>query len=242
MASDPYVGVSGAMARLQELDAIANNLANVDTTGFKRDRVAFTAALHSVLSETESPDPGRIFTLGEPAGVDLTAGTVSRTDAPLHAAISGPGFFEIDTPLGPRYTRAGSFSVNGDGLLASQDGHPVLGTSGPISIDERPASILASGEVTDSSGAVLGRLRVTLFEQPELLEKEGANRFRAPDGAASEAIPEPQLLERSLERSNVRPVEELANLVIVQRAFDLAVRTMQSDDEATERLIREISS
>ncbi|MDJ0866938.1 MAG: flagellar hook-basal body protein [Myxococcota bacterium] len=244
MSSDLYVSLAGALARLRELDVVANNLANVDTPGFKRDRISFEAALETTIEDLEPSvegAPGRVFTAFGPAGVDFRAGAVARTGAPLDAAIDGPGFFEVDTPSGPRFTRAGSFSVNGAGQLATADGHAVRGDAGPIAVGDRSVTIASSGEVLDEQQRALGRLQIVDFDEPALLEKEGANLFRAPAALVPEAVPGARLIPNSVERSNVQAVEELAHLVTLQRAFDIAVRAMQSDDEATQRLIQEIS-
>ena len=106
----------------------------------------------------------------------------------------------------------------------------------------RPVQIRASGEVVDSRGTVVGQLQVVRFGAPEVLVKEGQNLLLAPPNEAPVPVESVTLLEGSVERSNVQAVSELANLVILQRAFDAVMRVLQSDDEATQALIREMSS
>lgn len=236
-----YVASSGAMARLRQLEAVANNLANADTVGFRRDRALFAALLGPELRRAgeAAADPARVFAAVDGMGFDRASGSIERTGAPLDAAIEGPGFFEVQTPAGPRYTRAGSFAVNADGEISTPDGLAVMGEGGPIAAGSRPVKIRASGEVVNDRGDVVGRLKVVTFPEDAPLQREGASRFAA-NGAEPQPLPEPRLVEQSLERSNVQPVSEMASLVLLQRSFDAAMRAVANDDESTRRLIQEI--
>jgi flagellar basal-body rod protein FlgF len=245
MSTNLYVSTSGAVSRLSELEILANNLANLDTTGFKADQPLFQAMLESALLNTEglpAPGaPGLSFVASRAAQTNHAGGSVWRTGRPLDVAIEGPGFFVVDTPAGARYTRAGSFVVSPDGKLATPSGYPVLGEGGPIAVGNSPVRILSSGEVVDEAGNVRGRLRLEEFDDPALLRKEGNSLFLAPPlavGLPSEGL---SLLEGALERSNVHPVRELASLIILQRAFDVSMQILRTDDAATERLLREVS-
>lgn len=244
MASGLWVGVSGALARVRELDVVANNLANADTDGFKAERIAFTTALETAVRDLGAGAArgasGRVFPAVAPGTLDLAPGPVARTGGALDAAIDGEGFFEVETPQGPRYSRAGAFALGADGALVTASGHPVLGDAGPISVPEGPAAIRAGGAVVDGSGAVVGRLRVVAFDDPRALVAEGGGLLRAAPEAAPRAVADPRLVPGALERSNVRPAEQLASLVFLQRAFEISLRAMQSDDEATGRLIQEL--
>lgn len=252
MGSDLYVALSGALARLHEIEVVSNNLANADTVGFKRDRTSFTAALETAL---RTPDqkitPGataKVFTGVGEERFDPSPGPTEQTGAPLDVAIEGEGFFEVETPEGPRYTRAGSFIVDAQGRLATPAGHPVMGSGGPISIDDGAAAILSSGEIAapadnpEDPQRILGRLKIVDFEDHAALSKTGGNLFQAADGVEPQILDDAAVLERSIERSNVRPVQELADLIIVQRSFDVAMQMLQADDETSQSLIREVSS
>lgn len=245
MGSGTWVALSGALARLRELDAVAHNLANADTVGFKRERVAFTAALASAVADVGAGPArgaaGRVFPALVPGGLDLASGPIAHTGAPLDVAIDGEGFFEIETAAGPRYTRAGAFSLAPDGTLVTMAGDPVRGEGGPITAPEGDARILPNGEVVDREGQSLGRLAIVRFADPSALVAEAGNLLRVEGGVAPEPVDDPRLVPGALERSNVRSVEELANLVLLQRAFDITIRAMQSDDDATRRLIQEMS-
>lgn len=245
MSSNLYVAVSGAMARLRELDVVANNLANVDTTGFKRDGTLFESTLESALQDRGGDRvpgaPGRAFVTARGARTDLGQGGIAMTGGPLDVAIEGSGFFEVQAPNGPRYTRAGSFLVDASKRIATPDGMPLASEGGSLTVGDRPVRILASGSVVDDQDQEIGRLKVVEFPAGVALEKDGDNLFRAPQGAAPRTLEQPRLVEGAVERSNVEPVRELAALVLLHRAFDVALQVLKSEDSATERLIREVS-
>lgn len=244
MGSDLYLAASGAAARLRDLDLVANNLANADTTGFKRDATIFEASLSAALRDPEGhPLPGPDATAFVDASLiatDFGPGSVTRTGAPLDVAIQGPGFFQVDTPEGPRYTRAGSFAVSSERQLATQAGHPVLGSGGPIDLGARPVEIRATGEVVDDQGLVVGRLEVVDFDPPDGLEKAGDGLFRAPEGVFPIPRPEALLLPRSVEGSNVVPVKELTTLLLLQRAYEMNMQVIATDDQMTQQLLQEV--
>src|SRR5690606_6690299 len=125
MADALWVSLSGARARMRELDVVANNLANADSVGFKAERTAFAAAL--ARARSGGGDAARVYATLAPGGADLAPGPVVGTGAPLDVALAGDGFFEVETPAGPRYTRAGAFTVDADGTLVTPAGWPVLG-------------------------------------------------------------------------------------------------------------------
>lgn len=246
MSSGIYVALSGSLTRLRELDVLANNLANLETPGYKRELPVFAVALEASISDLTGEEvdgaPGRVFATTAETRLDLRPGSIAATGAPLDAAIDGPGLFVVETPAGERYTRAGSFVVSPDGELTTPDGFAVLGGGGPLRAGDRPVKLTASGALVDDRGQELGRLRVVTFSEPERLMKEGGNLLRAPNGVEAETLPNPALVEGSIESSNVRPVEELASLVLLQRSFDSAMRLLQAQDQATSQLIREVSS
>ncbi len=247
MGDSIYISASGAVSRLRQLEVVANNLANADTTGFKADRAVFHAALESALLDPEGRqlegETARVFVLPRESATNHAFGGAQRTGAPLDVAIQGPGFFAVDTPAGVRYTRAGSFAVDRDGNLATPDGYAVLGEGGPISLGGRSGRIQASGEVVDEEGQLVDSLRVVEFDPADLplLQKEGSSLFRAPAEIVGLPIESPQLLEASLERSNVQPVHEMAVLMLLQRSYDATMQILQTDDQATDRLIQEVS-
>jgi flagellar basal-body rod protein FlgF len=244
MGSESYIAASGASAQLRDLDVVANNLANVGTPGFKRAESIFRSVLESALrTEAGAAVPGgqaTAFVSTDTVGSDFRRGSVQQTGAALHAMIDGPGFFEIETPNGLRYTRAGNFIVNRDGELATPSGYPVQGDGGAIVVPDGTARIDQTGAIVDSTGNVVGRLKVADFDDAQALVREGQSVFRAPDEAGLRVTDSNHFIPGSIEGSNVEASRELATMVMLQRAFETNVRAMQADDETTQRLIEGI--
>lgn len=241
-----YVSSGGATARLSELDIIANNLANSDTAGFRSDEPTFATALESALLGVRGRPvpraPIHSFVESGPPATRHTAGAAARTGSALDATIDGPGFFQVQTLGGVRYTRAGSFQVDESGTLVTTAGNPVLGNGGSINVGTLPAQITADGSLVDSDGNPIGRLSVEVFDEPQELVKEGGNLFRAPPLAERSEASDLRLLPGMLEGSNVQPAAELARLVALQRAYDATMQVLEADDAASRRLIQEVSS
>ena len=246
MGDSLYVTSSGAAARLAQLEIVANNLANSDTVGFKRDtavfKSAFEAALTNALGESVPGAPGSSYVGMSEVRIDHRAGPLTQTGAPLHAAIRGPGFFRVETPAGIRYTRAGAFRIDDEGTLVTPAGFPVLGKKGPIDAGSAAAHLEVDGRVVDERGRSLGSLEIVRFDDLARLTKEGHSLFRAPDGVEEQALDAPALIPGATEKSNVQPIQELAALVVLQRAFDAQLQILESEDEISQRLIQEISN
>ena len=244
MGQDGYISASGASAQMRDLDVVSNNLANAGTPGFKRSQSIFRAVLEGALRDgagNRAPGAtGSAFVSTDGVGTDFARGSSERTGSPLHAVIDGAGFFEVETQAGPRYTRAGNFIVNREGLLAAPSGFPILGQGGPINVPDGDARIEADGSLTDSLGNVLGVLKVVDFANLQDLSRDGQGLFRLEEGAETRDVETARFIPGSVEGSNVEPSRELANMVILQRAFETNMRAMQVDDETTQRLIEGI--
>lgn len=243
MGSTIYIAASGAEARLRQLEMVANNLANLHTDGFKADRTSFESFFEGALGgdEKTAGAAGGVYVSTGETGFDASSGPIRRTDKALDVAIEGDGYFVVETDRGDRYTRAGSFRVDPDGQLVTPSGDPVLGSDGPLEISGPGARILGNGDVVDRFGAVVGTLRVVAFDDEGVLAKQGDGLFVPRNGERPDDVDRPALIEGSVEASNVQPTAEMANLVVLQRAFEASLQAMKRDDEATERLIQEIS-
>ena len=241
MSGNLYVSAAGVQARLLQLETISNNLANADTLGFRADQLSFETALEAALLDGAPGSPrGRSFVGIEGLRVRQTPGTVQRTGRELDVAVQGDGFFRVSTPAGVRYTRSGAFHVDGNGTLVTATGHPVLGAAGPIDVGDRPVRIQPDGTVLDDQSEVIGTLSLVEFLDLDLLRKEGANLFEAPAEAVGLPVEPVTLVPGAVEGSNVQPLQELARLISVQRAYDATMRAMQADDESSSRLIQEV--
>jgi|RhiMetdeSRZDD1v2_1073273.scaffolds.fasta_scaffold1044005_2 flagellar basal-body rod protein FlgF len=226
--SDLFLDAFSAIeSRMKVVDVIANNLANANTVGFKRD--------FSTILKLESGNDTA-------SQVDLSSGDLINTGNELDAALSGPGMFVIDTPSGQRYTRAGNFALNGAGELVTKDSMKVLSTSGtPIVIGEGKAEI-RDGGVVMVDGNEVATLKVVSFSDPVFLEKEGANRLAwngLPSGV--QPVSEPQIKGGYLERSNVNSVDEMVHLMGAYREFEAVQKTLKTlMTEMNAKLIQEL--
>lgn len=223
----------------QRHEILANNLANTSTPGFKRDDLAIVP--DAVAAATRSAN-----VLALPAGgsllqwTDFSQGFVQGTDRALDAAINGPGFFVVETPAGPRYTRAGSFNVRNDGVLVGASGTPVLGRSGPITIASGKVSIGAGGEVLDD-GRLVDTLRVVDFPRPYRFVKEGQGLFAPVDPAVQpDAATGYEIAGGALEASNVGTVQMMVTMIDVLRTYEAAQRAMQAVEEANQHATSDI--
>jgi flagellar basal-body rod protein FlgF len=213
--SDPFIDAYSALdARMKIVDVITNNLANANTTGFKRD---FGAILQTASG----------FDVG--TKIDLSPGDLVTTGNDLDVAINGPGFFAIQTSNGVRYTRNGSFSLDQNGELVTKDGMQVLNSSGStIKVGHGKVSIQDGGAVT-IDGTEAASLKIVNFKDPAKLQKEGLSRLLwtgTPDGV--EDVPAPSLKSSSLERSNVNAMDEMVHLMSAYREFEAVQKTLRT--------------
>ena len=243
-----FSAATGMAAQQIQIDSIANNLANVSTHGFKKTRVAFEDLVYENIrtgeASAESQRPGQLE-IGSGSRViatqrDFTPGAISQTNAPLDVAIQGRGFFVVQTPDGvERYTRVGSFNVNMDSELVTQQGLPVSpGVSIPLDASE--VIIAEDGTVqvrySDSTDAVtVGSIDVVDFANPNGLKALGGNLFQA-TSESGEPIPLETadglvLKQGFMERSNVDIAEELINMIMAQRSFEVTSKAVESADE-----------
>lgn len=237
MANGIYAALSGAAAQAQALDMVSNNLANAPTTGFKSQHMTFEEVLIDV--EGVANETQRQVRVDE-VYTKFSQGSVRETGNPLDVALTGEGFFVVDTPNGPRYTRDGHFSVTEEGLLVNVQGLEVQGDGGPITLlPNEKARITGDGHVM-SNGINLGTLRRVNFEDPQGLIREGHNLWKAPDGVIPEES-EVRLQARSLEGSNVNVVEAMTDMVWIARAYEVFNRAVETFREVDERTATQIT-
>jgi flagellar basal-body rod protein FlgF len=214
MAGGTYSALSGMQTRLIDLERVASDLANIGTPGYKAERDAkfaatrdrFAAALDSAVDV--APGGSRI---------DFRPGTLATTGRDLDVAVQGSGFFVIETPLGNRYTRNGSFTRQADGQLTTTDGHPVLGEGGPITLGAGPITITQDGTIHAGVTAA-GKLQIVDFAEGELDRDTGA-RFRAKEGTEPTEV-ERRVVAGALEQSNVSVVDRMVALTEINRGFE----------------------
>jgi flagellar basal-body rod protein FlgF len=229
------------LTQWQRHETFANNLANVSTPAFKADDVTLTPA-DAMRVAAALPQAG-VTTLGDAAVVqwtDFAQGPVRQTGRALDVALEGPGFMAVDTPAGPRYTRAGALDVNREGYLVTASGQPVLGDGGPMLVGSTRVAITPAGQV-EADGRPVGTLRLVEFGKNVRLLKQGSNLYAPADPTAT---PQParttSVVGGALEASNVSAVGAMVNMIDVLRKYETAQRVIQAEDETTRRVTNDI--
>jgi len=238
-----WTGATGMSAQQFLIDNISNNLANVNTTGFKRQRVQF----HDLYYQSLTGGQNKTMSVGSGVQVggtcrDFGQGNFERTDDPLNVAIQGDGFFAVEFADGQlRYTRDGSFRLDAERRIVTSSGYPVfLEGGGAIPLEAEEVGIDESGVVygkVNGTYQEFGRIVLTVFPNPAGLEAIGSNLFRETpqSGPGSQFNPGEEgagrLVSGYVETSNVEIVTEMVNLIIAQRAFELNSKTVETADQ-----------
>jgi flagellar basal-body rod protein FlgF len=240
------VGLSRQVSLRRELDVIANNIANLNTTGFKGESVMFEQYLDpTARHDYFSGNDRRVaFVVDRATLQDFSQGALQRTEAPLDVAIDGPGFFAIQTPNGERYTRAGNFHLNPQGQLVTNNGHLVTGQGGsPIVFEPTDTNIAIAADGTVSTpGGDRGKLRLVTFQNPTQLTQQGDGLWSAPATMAPQvAAPTTRAVQGSLEKSNVHAVKEMNRMIEVTRAYTTISNMQQRTDELRRKAIDKLA-
>lgn len=234
MDNAQLIGLSRQTALRNQLDVIANNLSNLNTTGFKGQALMFEEYLMPLAEGTsgDGETDSVSYVLDYSALRNFSAGSMIRTGNPLDVAIQGKGWLAVETPGGERYTRDGSLAVNSAGELVTKSGMKVMGADGPIEIppNETGLTIAADGTIS-TNGGVKGRIKVVTFADETKLENEGENLFKGENPQISET---PNVRQEMIERSNVRALTEVSRMIEVTRAYQ-SVSTMISEQSELQR-------
>lgn len=230
-----YVGLTRQAGLLRELNTLANNIANVSTTGYRRGSLLFAEHVKALGGD----DPSLSMATASRSFIDFTPGEIKTTGNPLDFAIESDAFFMIETPAGQRLTRAGAFTANAVGELVTPDGARVLDEGGgAIVIPPSAREISAAPDGTIfADGQPVGRLGLAKVD-PALLVREGDNLFRADKGF--DIAENPRVRQFALEGSNVSAVNEIAQLIEVQRTYEMGQQLFQGEDDRIRRTVREL--
>ena len=226
MENATYVAITRQTGLLAEMQAIANNIANSSTTGFRKEGVIFS----EYVKDLERDEPSLSMARASGRMIDLSQGALASTGGIFDFAIEGPGFFMLATPTGNQLTRAGAFALGPDGSLLSADGFQLLDVGGaPIQIDpaQGPIGVAQDGTV-DSGGVPVAQIGLFLPAQPGELARAAGTRFRI----AGDPLPADgaKILQGFLENSNVNPVSEITRMIEVQRAYELGQAFLDRED------------
>ena len=232
------IGLSRQMVLRRKMDVIANNLANINTAGYKSDELMFKEYLMPVarMNEFRSPDRKLSYVIDDRIAHHFAPGAVVETGNPVNAAINDhTSFFVIKAPGGERYSRNGEFDINSQGQLVTSEGYPVMGQDGPIifTTEDSNISISRDGLITSSRGEV-GRFRVVTFADMQALKKEGHSYF---EGENAVPVQQPDILGGRVERSNVKGVVEISRMIEVTRSYTSLAKALQSTEELRQKSI-----
>jgi len=247
MQNTLLVGLSRQVALSRELDVIANNIANINTTGYKADGSLFEEFLSSAARADQSAS--RVsFVRDRGTWHDMSAGPIEQTGNPLNVAIDGKGFLAVQTPRGERYTRNGALQINGTGQLVTSDGNPVLGDAGPIVLQptDRQVTISRDGTIsvkegTSNTDSLRGKLKLVAFPDSTPLQKDGSSTFVAADGSAPQAAKSAALLQGSIEKSNVRGVMEMSRMIEITRSYTQIASILQQQHDLGQSAIDKLA-
>lgn len=235
------IGLSRQMALKNRMDVIANNMANVNTAGYKSDQLVFEEYLMPVADITDAPGADGQLSYVYDAGIvrSFTAGSIEKSGNELDVAISGDGWLSVDSPEGPRYTRNGQLKIDNQGTLVTSEGLPVLGEGGPITFEPGNSNIVIADDGTISTNqGIKGKLAIVRFENPASLTKEGHSIYSSSD--TPEADFESRVMQGFVEKSNVQPVLELTRLIETVRAYTSTSQTLQKTSELRNEAINQL--
>ena len=241
MDSGYYAACTALVSRTEALDTIANNLANASTVGYRAQHNVFSSVLAEAGSASSSPISQAMNNFGILSGttLDQSKGALQKTGNDLDLAIQGSGYFVVQTPNGPMYTRNGSFQVSSKGQLITSSGDPVIGSNGTITMPPGEVSISADGTIS-SQGAVAGKLKFVQFAPGTTLTSAGETYYSAPPKSEIPAT-DSTVKQGMLESSNVNPVTSMVELITAQRSAEMMQRALsmfnsEMDKTATQDL------
>jgi len=240
METTTYIALSKQGVLRREMNAIAHNLANMNTTGFKGERMMFVDHLQRSRSGDFIADQRLSFVRDVASFRDTAEGPIEQTSNPLDVAIHGEGYFTVQTPDGERYTRNGNFRLDNGGQLVTQDGRPVLSDAGaPIFFAPEDTTITISGDggVSTENGQ-LGKLRVVTFDNDQDLQNVGGGLY------STDQLPidklDAEIAQGALEKSNIEAIMEMTRMIEVNREYMQAQKLMDREDERIRRMVREL--
>lgn len=240
METTSYIALSNQGALRREMDSIANNMANMNTTGFKGERMMFVDHLTRSRSGDFIADQRLAFVRDIANYRDTSEGPIEQTGNTLDVAIHGDGYFAVQTPDGERYTRSGNFRLDNGGQLVTQDGLPVLSDAGaPIFFarEDTTITIAGDGSVSTENG-LLGKLRVVTFDNQQDMLGVGSGLYTTDQ--APIAKPDAQIAQYALEKSNIEAITEMTRMMDVNRKYASTQKMIDAEDERIRKMVREL--
>jgi flagellar basal-body rod protein FlgF len=245
------VGLSRQTALSHELDIVANNIANIDTTGYKADSALFSQYLMPKVGDDEFTGGDRriSFVTDRASWIDFAQGALQRTGNPLDVAIEGNAYLAVQTPRGVRYTRNGALLTNASGQLVTSEGYPVLGENGPITFQNTdngviisPTGIITVREGNSTTDSPRGTLQLVSFDQQNQLQKDGSSTFMAPPGVTPTAPPlGTRVVQGAIEKSNVNAVSEISRMIQITQSYNDIANVLQQQSDQRKNALTQLS-
>lgn len=237
-----YVSLSRQMTLQHELDVISNNVANVNTTGFKAESLTVQDDPQAL----PAPDSGpRVVNFVLDTGVvrDFSQGALKQTGRPLNLAIDGEGFFRVSTPQGERYTRDGSFTMDAQGRIVTAAGDPVQGDGGDITLDPtRGEPTIAQDGTVSQAGQIVAHINLVNFTSLSALSKAGDGYYANVSNLQPQTTTSARIRQGMLESSNVEPITQMTRLIEVTRAYENITRMMSNTSDLSTKSIDKLGS
>jgi len=254
-----YIAASGGTKQLKKLDILSNNIANINTQGFKKDLLVYEekkGSLHQALlngsvmnnlTSSTGSDPAVSYVQVTQSQIDFSQGSLIKTDNPLDVAIEGEGFFVINTPTGTRYTRNGNFHLDSLGQLMDKKGNAIMTRNEePIIIPFGTKEITIDQDGTISGGTELdqvqlGQLNIVSFENPQALTKEGEGFYKNTDSSVKEnPANDAKVLQGFTENSNANAIQEMTKMIETVRQLEAYQKIIQSIDEVDDQSVNSL--
>ena len=237
-----YIASTGMGAQERNVEVISNNIANINTTGFKAEEMLFEEFVGSVARDNDfiGTDQPVSFVQDWATIHDMSPGAIVHTGSTLDVALEGEGFFAVQTPAGERWTRSGAFQIDSEGLLVNLDGYPVMGSGGEIRFESNETDIMidSNGAVSTNVGAK-GSIRIVEFANPQDLAREGDNLY---SGGTPLANADTRAVQGAIEKSNVSGVGQMTEMIRVQRAYQSLASMMERQADVRTQAMKRLGS
>lgn len=215
-----YTAFLGMRSRQRTLDVQSNNIANASTTGYKAERLLYSAVEARAENRSEQSQQNLVAGVLTSSTADFAQGALKETGRPLDVALDGDAFISIQTPSGIRYTRAGNLTLDANGQLVTHNGHLVVGDQGPITVPQGDVSIGEDGSIA-SNGQIFDKIKLARFNNPaQALQKEGDSLFMATGAEKPQEAFNTRVIQGALETSNINPISEMVAMMQNSREFE----------------------
>ncbi len=237
------IALSRLAAQQRAMDVVANNLANASTPGYRAERAVFADWLVREPAGAEPPGGRTLaFTQTRATYRDHTEGALTQTGNPLDLALSGEGWFTVQTDAGTRLTRAGRFTLQQDGTITDEAGHPLLDVNArklAVSPADTELTVRADGTLRSQNG-VIGQIAVVQPSDPNRVTAEGGRLFRADVPTAP--VSRPKIVQGTVEDSNVQPVAEITRMIATERDFQFVTQMVEAEGQRRQAAIDKIAA